>query len=77
MNQKDLLQRISSDAQFILVTTAEIEAYKRLFEASILKGDKIKADEYRFKIHNTLDILLDHQSSVSTLTAILMNPNDR
>lgn len=65
---------MSRNAQLVLVKQAEIDGLKKLFEAAILKGEQAEADKIRFKIHATMDMLLDHQASVSTLTVIVMNP---
>ena len=74
MGQQEAIKQISRSSQSLLIKQAEIDGMKKLFEAAILKGDKEKAEKIRFKIHATMDLLLDHQASISTFMVIAMNP---
>ena len=66
-HQQSILTSINKEAEMLPVLALESAGNDKLWEASVKKGDGMAEQEYRMKLHENLDQLLDLRARILQL----------
>ena len=76
MNRDQIMQRLKDEQMKLVGLAHQYDGIKKLFDGAASQNDGLKCDEYRFQLHNILDMQLDLVASTMLLTRAFLEGED-